>query len=306
MYDLIVIGGGPAALSAAFFAAGKNLKVVMIYQELGGKIGWLESLIGPSQQPYLPGNELVHLLTINTTARPERALYDNVSRITRHNVLFHVTTETQGVLIGRAVLIATGTTPVPLTIPGAERWLEHGLGYSPTTYAHLVAGERVAVIGGTSRAISGAAELAQSAADVFLITAQPLVFETSLQRALRLRPNVHMLEGYSISRIVGDERLSGLVIERDGETRQIAVDRVFVVLGLMPNSAIVRELVETDSGGAIVVNARHETSCPGVFAAGDVSTTFSEQVLVAIGDGARAARSAYEYLLAQSLIPESA
>jgi thioredoxin reductase len=307
MYDLIVIGGGPAALSAAFFAAGKQLSAVMIYEDLGGKIGWLESLVGPGYNPYLPGNELAHLLTVSATTRVNRTISDRVVRIEPEDEVFSVVTENHGSVKGRTVLIATGASPLQLSVPGADRFAERGIGYSMTTHSHLVRDRSVAVIGGTLRALSGAAELAYTAAKIYVIAPDALNMTTPLGHALAQRPNVEVLEGYEVREMVGDEAsLRELVLSKDGEEQRIEVDRAFVALGLVPNTQIVRDLVETDADGFIMVNAYHETSMPGIYAAGDACSTFSEQVLIAIGDGARAARSAYDYLLAQWLVPDGA
>jgi thioredoxin reductase len=303
MYDLIVIGGGPAALAAAFYATGKHLDVVMIYEELGGKIGWLQSLAGPGEHPYLPGNELAHLLTIRTITQARRTIDDRVRAVTRDAGTFQVSTGANGTLEGRAVLIATGAAPIPLRVPGAEHLLEHGLGYSITTYAHLVAGQRIAIIGDSTRALSGAAEIAQQAAQVFVITPNTLPRELPLVAALCRQPNVALIEGAEVRALRGATSLEALSVATADGVRELAVDRAFAVLGVVPNSECVRGLADTTAGGFVLINAYHETSTPGLYAAGDVSTLFSEQVLVAIGDGARAAMNAYDYLLAQALVP---
>jgi len=169
MYDLIIIGGGPAALAAAFYAAGKQLHFVMVYEELGGKIGWLESLAGPDPQHYLPGNELIHLITTKTAMQADRTINDRVRQINREKDGFVVETANHGVLHGMTVLIATGATPIQLDALGWERFVDRGLGYSVMTYAHLLHRKRVAVVGATTRALSGAAELAHTTTRVFLV-----------------------------------------------------------------------------------------------------------------------------------------
>jgi len=303
MYDLIIIGGGPAALSAAFYAAGKKLKLAVICEDVGGKIGWLESLTGPDQQQYLPGNELAHLLTVRAISQPQHFIHDRVTKVVKEQTTFYVTTEESGVLQAATVLIATGATPRPLDVPGAEHLVDRGLGYSSTTFAHLVENQRVAIIGDTNRAISGAAELARSAAHVLVIAARSLAHVGALGEALRRRPNVEVLEGAEVTALHGKQHVTAIEVAHQDQMRYIPVDRVFVALGLMPNSSIVSNIVETNADGFILVNAYHETSLPGLYAAGDVSTIFCEQVLSAIGDGARAAMTAYDYLLARWLAP---
>lgn len=304
MYDLVVIGGGPAALAATFYAVGKQLDVVMVYEELGGKIGWLQSLVGPGQEPYLPGNELAHLLTLPITAQPDRTIDDRVLSVSINGPTFNVVTEQHGILHSRALLVATGATPLRLGVPGADQIAEDALVYSITTYAHLTSGQRVAVIGGTNRALSGAAELADTAAHVYLVAPDPLMLTLPLGQALRQHPRIEILDGWELMRIDHQREMINVTITRQGERRALIVDRAFVALRVLPNSGIVRDLAETDTNGFILVNAFHETSVPGLFAAGDVSSIFCEHVLTAIGDGARAAMTAYDYVLAQRLVPE--
>ncbi|HEY0736099.1 MAG TPA: NAD(P)/FAD-dependent oxidoreductase [Herpetosiphonaceae bacterium] len=304
MYDLIVIGGGPAALAAGLYAIGKQLNIVMVYEELGGKIGWLQSLVGPEQPPDLPGNEIAHLLMIRATTYPERAIEDRVLSVFTNGPIFNVLTEQHGVLHSRTVLVATGATPLQLDVPGAQQVGKVALSYSATTYAHLTGEQRIAVIGGTNRALSAAAELANTAAQVFLVAPGPLALSTPLGEALRQHPRVEVLAGWKATRIERDDPMITVTIAQGRHLRPLSVDRVFVALGLVPNSDMVRDLVATDSDGFIKVNAFHQTSVPGLFAAGDVSSIFSEQVLIAIGDGTRAAMAAYDYLLSERLVAD--
>ena len=301
MYDVMVIGGGPAALSAAFYTMGKAVNWLLLCEDLGGKVGWLESLAGPDRQHYLPGNELVHLLTRRLMAQPERMIYDRALSVTRRAMTFAVETREHGVQDAATLIVATGARPIMLDVPGAQRLVERGLGYSITTYAHLAAGKHVAVIGTTPRALSGAAELARSVARLSLIAPHASGLATPLGSALRQQPHVEVFENYEVLEVIGQTMVEALRIARDGQTRQLEVDRAFVDLGLVPNSELVQGIATTDADGFIVVNAGQETTLPGLFAAGDVTTAFGEQVLAAIGDGARAAMSTYDYLLARWL-----
>lgn len=310
MHDLLIIGGGPAALAAAFYALDKQLDVVMIYEDLGGKIGWRESLLGPPlqhQQPgaapghaYLPANDVVRLL-INRMMQAGHIRHDRAITLTPGLSFFSVETSAQGVLQSTAVIIATGATPRLLRVPGAQTLIDQGMGYSITTYAAQAVGQHVAVIGGTPRAILGTAELAQHAEQVWLILPDGAALATPLGNALRHQPNVEILIGYEVREVIGQGSLEALALRSGHETRWLDVQRAFVDLGLEPNSALVRSLVATDRDGFIIVDRANATSVPGIFAAGDVTAVPGEQVLVAIGDGARAAISAYEYCLARRL-----
>lgn len=300
MHDLIIVGGGAAALSAAVYAFGKQLDALMIYEKIGGKAGTQQHLQGQNSEEYVAGAEASRALKQQVAAHEAQLLCDRVTSITKTNGTFQVATEGHGVLETLAVLVATGAVPVQLDTPGAQDMLNQGLGYSATTHAHIVAGKPVAVIGSTLRALRGAAELARSASHVYVVVPNEGELETPLGRALRQRPNVEVLEGYHVKSVVGPFNVTALVVERGEEHHRLRVNAAFVDLGLKPNSTLVQHIAQTDAEGFIWVDERYATTLPGLFAAGDVTTAFGEQILIAIGDGARAALSAYDYVLANT------
>jgi thioredoxin reductase (NADPH) len=298
MHELIIIGGGPAALSAAVYALGKQLDVLVIYDDLGGKAGTHQHLRGHAGTGVVAGAEAVRALEHEIAAQPEHTLRDQVTNVVSVDGFFHVTTMDHGVYQSMALIVATGAMPHTLDVPGARELFGQGLGYSATTHAHLVAGKQVAVVGATVRALRGAAELARTAARVYLIAPDASSIETPLARVLHRRSNVEVLAGYHVKATKGPFNLEALVVERGDEHRWLRVDAAFVDLGLVPNSGIVRQLVQTDADGFVWIDERNATTCPGLFAAGDVTTAFGEQILIAIGEGARAALGVYDYLLA--------
>jgi thioredoxin reductase len=327
MYDLIVIGGGAAALSATAFALGKQLKVLMIYEKLGGKAGQqltlrsdndggFDYLVGhilvhmsrgedaPVGESQYAGEELVQLFERQIQARAGLALCDKVTMVSQEGEIFAVNTLSSGVQHGLAVIVATGVTPYPLAVPGARELLGQGLGYSATTHARRLAGKRVVVIGATTRSLRGAAELARTVDRLFLVTLDPIDMPPLILETLRAQPVVQVLEGYEVVALRGDKAIEEVVLDRGGQREVLAVDAAFVDLGLRPNSGVVRHLAAVDADGFIRVDARNATTVPGMFAAGDVTTMFGEQVLIAVGDGARAALSAYDYLLSLSLMQQ--
>jgi thioredoxin reductase (NADPH) len=297
MYDLIIIGGGPAAAAASVYALGKQLNFLVIYAE-PGKAGRTQQLTGESGAEFLPGADAVRLFEHQVLMHAGRALRDRVTEVAKEPGGFRVTTQHHGAHVSAAVIVATGATPIVLDVPGARKLIGYGLGYSITTHAHLMEGKHVAVIGATIRALRGVAELACTAAQVYLIPPSITGLQTPLAYAPRRRLNVEILEGYEVTEVVGTTSIEQLVVARDGQVRRLNVDAVFVDLGLVPNSGIVRDIAQTDGDGFICVDERNATMTPGLFAAGDVTTAFGEQILIAIGDGARAAISSYDYLLA--------
>ncbi|GAC1551666.1 MAG: hypothetical protein NVS2B7_27590 [Herpetosiphon sp.] len=332
MYDLIIVGGGPAALGALSYAQSKMLDVVMIYEDLGGKTGWqhadaetlaayataveapragVPSIAGSSVrlpgESHLPGTAFVRLLEEEALATGHHLLLDRVRTITKRQMTFRVETTGQARLQSASVIIATGAAPLHLAAPGVDAWARLRLRYSLTTYASLLPGKRVAIIAGSSRALLGAAECARRALTVTVIVPDPVILENELGRALRRRPHVELLVGYEATAI--DTTATGDIVRVRGMGGQqaIAADMIFVDLGLVPNSALVNELVATDSAGFILITDDYATSVAGMFAAGDVTTRVPEQILGCIGAGAMAAQGAYAYLLTEWLataVPE--
>jgi thioredoxin reductase len=299
MRDLIIIGGGPAAAAAAVYALGKRLDFLVIYAELG-KAGQTQQLAGERQAEFLPGAEAVRLFEREVVIHAGRTLRDQVLEVGKESGVFHVATRRHGIQESAAVIVATGATPIPLEVPGAKQLLGYGLGYSIATHAQITAGKRVAVVGSTVRALRGVAELARTAMQVYLIVPDAAGPQTPLAYALERYPNVDILAGFEVTEVAGTGNVEQLVIAREGHTRRLSVDAAFVDLGLIPNSGIVHRIAQTDQDGFIWVDDRNATTTPGLFAAGDVTTAFGEQVMIAIGDGARAALSAYDYLLAHT------
>lgn len=305
MRDLIIIGGGAAAQSAAIYALGKQLDFLMIYENLGGKAGWRQNLVGQAEVEYLAGEEAVRLFERRITHVQGTTLRDKVTSVTKESGIFRVQTQHHGTHEAVAVIVATGAQPLQLDVPGARELLGQGLGYSVTTHAHLLAGKTAAVIGTSVRALRGVAELARTAEKVFLIIPDTTGMSMPMVRAMANRPNVEVLSGTKIVEVVGPMNVEEVVISHEGRTRNLPVDAAFVDLGLRPNSDMVRNIAQTDQDGFVWVDERNATTLPGLFAAGDVTTAFGEQVLIAIGEGARAALGAYDYLLARAPTGES-
>jgi thioredoxin reductase len=298
MRDLIIIGGGAAGLSAAMYAVSKQLNAVLIARDLGGKAGWHQQLLGQATAEYIAGEEAVRLFENRLRKQEGAVINDAVTEITRVDEVFRVVTAHHGVEEAVAVIIATGVRPINLDAPGAEELLGHGLGYSATTHAPVLAGRNVAVVGSGERALRGVNEISRTAAKVYLITSNRAELLTPLGIALQYRPTVEVLSGYEVVEIAGAFSVEELVVRHGDETRRLSVDAVFVDLGLRPNSDLVRHLVRVEVNGLIRVDERNATSLTGMYAAGDVTTTFSEHILIAIGEGARAAMSAHTYILA--------
>ena len=298
MYDLIVIGGGPAGLTAAIYAIRKRLNVLLISKDLGGKTNFHLEL--PGQQNYLVirGVEVVdkfksELEYLNFTRRMEK-----VERVLKQDDHFVIQLAGDVELEAKAVIIATGTKQKFLNVPGEREYLSKGLCYSAVSYAPLFIDKKTVVIGGGELALRSAAELSTVAEHVHLVGASGPILETPLGHKVMTSPNVTVLEGYEVTRVLGNGYAERVVVrDPEGHETDIPADGTFVEMALRANSQMVADLVETNDDGFIIVDCQCCTNVPGIFAAGDVTHIMAEQVLVAVGEGVKAALSAYEYLL---------
>jgi thioredoxin reductase len=304
MHDLLVLGGGPAGLTATVYAIQKRMDVLMISRDLGGKTNNHLKLPFIERHMTINGDEVINRFVNEIKYLEYIHLLDNVEQVNAINGGFSVTTTGQEQIEARALIIATGVKGEMLNIPGEREYLMHGLCYSAISYAQLMIDRTVAVIGDGSLALRAVAELARSSYHVTLIASVPNQLDTPLGQHLRLLRNVTFLEGYTPSEVRGDQFARCIVVSGPNGVKQIATDAIFVEKELTPRSDLFAHLVEREPTGHIKINLRNETSTTGVFAAGDVTNSYSEQVLISIGEGAKAALSAYNYLLQNNLLKE--
>ncbi len=296
MYDLIIIGGGPAGIAAAVVAINQRLETLIVAERWGGQTTYAMQLEEMEGREVITGETLLDTFRRQLDYLDFVRSFDIVTKVLPEEHNFVVNTARGDCFEGRTIIVATGAKPQRLNVPGEARLTGCGLSYSATTHASLFLGKDVAVVGKGRRAQWSAADLARKAHRVYLLAPAPLP-DTPLARRLRRMQNVEISEGVEVKEVCGEHFVEGVVVAMpDGEVREIPVKGVFVKLPRTPNSDLVREWINCDSDGHIIVDVYCATSWPGVFAAGDV-THVSEQVLVHIGEGAKAAISAHHYLL---------
>ena len=299
MYDLIIVGGGPAGLTAAIYAIRKRLNVLAVSQDLGGKTNYHMVLPDTEIHQVIRGLEVVKKFRRELEYLDFARRLATVKTIDKKDNLFIVKTTGGAELTAKSVILATGSQVQRLNVPGEQDYIGRGVSYSALSYAPLFIDKRTVVIGDGKLALRAAAELAQVAAIVRLIAPTHGALDTPLGQKLTTdSPNVVILEGHQVKAIRGNGFAERIIVETpEGQEAEIYTDGVFIELGLLPNSGLVKELVDLDAQGRVIVDNRNRTGCPGLFAAGDVTNAYAEQVLIAIGEGAKAALSAYEYLL---------
>jgi thioredoxin reductase len=296
MYDLIIIGGGPAGITAATMAINQRLEPLIIAEYWGGQTTYAMQLEDMEGREIITGETMLEAFRRQLDYLDFVRRFDTVTKVMPSEQNFVVNTASGDSFEGRALIMATGARPQRLDVAGEARLTGYGLSYSATTHAGLFLGKDVAVVGSGRRAQWAAADLARKAHRVYLLAPESLP-DTPLTHKLRQMCNVEIAEGVAVKEVSGERFVEGIVVTTSGgEVREIPVKGVFVKLLRTPNSDLVREWIDCDRDGHIIVDVRCATSWPGVFAAGDV-THVSEQVLVHIGEGAKAAISAYQYLL---------
>lgn len=304
MVDLIVIGGGPAGMVAAVYALRQRLNVLLIADTLGGKTLIRSEFPGLGETSVIRGGELVdrfknELDYLSTVLRPDRVRSVGLGNPGSGSPSFVVNTEDGENLECRSVIVASGCRFEPPTIPGAGRYLSKGIGYSGLSYAHLFLDRSVAVIGDGMRAVRSARQLAYSAARVYLLP-EGGAFDPRRRaeiETLAESENVTVLPDSTVVSFNGDAYAREVTVrQKDGTEQTLTADGFFLESSAAPNSEMVAQLVDRDADGYIRVDSRNRTSCPGIAAAGDVTDVHHEQVLVAIGEGAKAALSVLEQL----------
>ena len=297
MYDVIIIGGGPAGLTATIYCIRKRLETLLITKDLGGKTNFHLQLPFVERHQVISGTEIVDRFCREIEYLEFARTFDKVEKVEATEEGFVVHTRKNGHHRTKTVIVATGARGRFLEVPGEREFMMRGLCYSAVSYAPLFIDRKTAVIGDGDLAMRSAAELAMHSTHVFLIAPTHGALDSPLGRRLQRAENVTILEGYRVQEVKGDQYARSVVVAKDGKREELAVDGIFIEQELIPNSDLVAHLVDLDEKGRIKVDFRNRTSYPGIFAAGDVTNTYGEQVLIAIGEGAKAALSAYEYLL---------
>ncbi len=286
-------------MTAAVYAARKKLGTVLVSKDIGGQVNWTLGIENYMGYQFIEGPELIRRFEEQVKQFPlNMHLGEAAAGVARSNGGFEVVTEGGKTFQSRAVIVATGKRPRPLNVPGEERLVGRGVTYCAVCDGPLFAGMRVAVIGGGNSALEAADDMLKIAQHIYLVSLTQLTGDAILVDRVKAGSNVTMFLEHEVLEVLGDDMVSGIRIKdlKSGEQKELEVSGVFVEVGLMPNSQLVRGLVELNQFGEIKVNCRNETNVPGLFAAGDVTDVPEKQIAVAVGEGAKAALQAHRYL----------
>jgi alkyl hydroperoxide reductase subunit F len=297
MHDLIILGGGPAGLTATVYALRKRLDVLLITRDLGGKTNYRLQLPFVEKHLVINGEDIVGRFANEIEYLEFSRVFDKAESVEKTRGGYEVKTRDGKAHKAKALIIATGALGRLLNVPGEKEYMNRGLCYSAVSYAPLFIEREAAVIGDGSLALRSATELARIARKVTLVAPTHGELDTPMGHKVQGTRNMEVLEGFHVEAVLGDAYARKLVVGRAEEKREIEADAFFVEVDLTPQSEIVASLVRRDEHGRIQVDSRNRSSAEGIFAAGDVTDVPSEQVLISIGEGAKAALAAYEYLI---------
>ncbi|XFO67025.1 NADH dehydrogenase [Sporomusa silvacetica DSM 10669] len=287
-------------MTAAVYTARKRLKVLMLTKEFGGQPMWTMDIENYMGYQFITGPELMDKFDEQVRKFPIEIKYEEVTDLA-HNTdgTFSVISD-GGEYQAQAVIIASGKRPRRLEIPGEAEFTGRGVSYCATCDGPLFANKNVAVIGGGNSALQAAIEVSGVAAKVYLISltgyiAEPIVIE----KLKELAQPVIEFSGYTTTEVKGAQAVETLIITNNEtkEQTELTVQGVFVEIGLLPNSEYCRGILDFNKYREVVTDCRARTNIPGLFAAGDVTNGPDKQIVIAAGDGAKAAMVAYEYLL---------
>ena len=304
-YDVLVVGGGPAGAAAAVYAARKGIRTGVAAERFGGQVNdtlAIENYIsvletdGPKFAMSLEQHVKAYDVDVINLQRAEKLI-----PAATPGGLVEVQFASGGSLKSKTVILSTGARWRNVNVPGEQEYKNKGVAYCPHCDGPLFKGKRVAVIGGGNSGVEAAIDLAGVVAHVTLIEfAEALRADAVLVKKLKSLPNVVIHTNAQTTEITGDgQKVNGLTYtERaSGESRHVELEGVFVQIGLVPNTEWLKGTIELSRHGEIVVDAKGQTSVPGVFAAGDVTTVPFKQIIIAAGDGAKAALGAFDHLM---------
>lgn len=309
-YDVLVVGGGPAGASAAIYAARKGIRTGIVAERFGGQVMdtlAIENFISvqATEGPQLVANLEQHVLSYDVDlVQGQRA-----ARL-RKNELIEIELESGALLKSRSVILSTGARWREMNVPGEQEYRGRGVAYCPHCDGPLFKGRSVAVIGGGNSGIEAAIDLAGIVGHVTVLEfADSLRADEVLQRKARSLANVEIITNAMTTEVLGDgQRVTGLNYQdrASGESHQLLLAGVFVQIGLVPNTEWLKGDIELSQHGEIVIGDRGETSIPGVFAAGDVTTVPYKQIIIAMGSGSTAALGAFDHLIREPVTEEAA
>ena len=299
MYELMIIGGGPAGLAVAIYAARKQLKTLLISVDIGGQINTTLGIENYLGYQFIEGPDLIGKFQTQVSQFPiDQKIGEKVSRIEKADGGFEALTEAGDRYQAKTVILTTGKRPRKLNVPGETKLTGRGVTYCAICDGPIFAGQRVAVVGGGNSALEATLDMAKIAEHVDLVSLTPLTGDRVLADQLADIKNLNLYTEYRTEAIQGQDLVEGMLIKdiKSGQEKRLDVSGVFIEIGLVPNSNPVSKLLNLNKRGEVPVTPACETEIAGLYAAGDVTDVPEKQIIIAAGEGAKAALRAHRYL----------
>lgn len=302
-YDVIIIGGGPAGMNAAMYAARKEMRAAVITTDFGGQILLTSEIENYLGFPSISGFELSDKMEAHVRQYPvdfETAQVERLERLEDGSFAAHLDDGQE--YRGKACIVTAGKRSRTLDIPGEASFTGRGVSYCATCDGPFYRNKTVAVVGGGDSAVQAAIELAAICPKVYLVVRSRIRAQEILIKRMKEHENIEVLLGYAPEAIEGTKKVESVLVKNreSGEERTLAVDGCFVEAGGIPNSGFLPAETALNRAGEIVSDKSGRTNVPGLFAAGDVTDNPYKQVIIAAGEGAAAALAAHEYLLTRA------
>ena len=304
-YDILILGGGPAGASAAIYSARKGIRTGIVSERFGGQVMdtlGIENFIsvkateGPKLVTALEEHVKEYEVDIMNLQRAKSIQKND------ENALFEVELENGGKLKSKSVIVATGARWRELNVPGEKEFKGKGVAYCPHCDGPLFKGKHVAVIGGGNSGVEAAIDLANIVGHVTLFEfAGELKADDILQKRLYSLSNVDVILNAQTLEVLGSDKVNSMIYldRKTNEKKTIALEGIFIQIGLLPNTDFVKNTVDLSKFGEIIIDSHGQSSLPGLFAAGDVTTVPYKQIIIAMGEGAKASLGAFDYLIRQ-------
>jgi len=299
IYDLIIIGGGPAGFSAGIYAARRSLKTLIVTKSIGGQVSYASEIENYPGIGKISGGELAGKMMAQATGFGVEIKTGEVKSLEQQVGGFSIKTATD-TFQSKTVILAFGKTPRDLEVPGEDKFKGKGVSYCATCDALFFKNKTVAVIGGGNSAAESAILLAKTSNRVYLIHRRDqFTAEKVLVDELDKNPKCELILNSVCTEVKGDSVVRSLMIKDviTGLEREIKLDGIFVEIGFLVKPDFAKKYVDLDERNQIIVNPDGSTKTPGLFAAGDVTNVKYKQITIATGEGAKAALSAYDYLM---------
>ncbi|MCG8403485.1 MAG: FAD-dependent oxidoreductase [Firmicutes bacterium] len=301
MYDTVIVGMGPAGMTAAVYAARKKMDTLLVGKEYGGQVAWTSEVENYMGFQMISGPGLMDKFEEQVKLYPVTRKNSEVIRVNREGDHFVVRCHDGEEFRCRTVIYAAGKNPRRLDIPGEQKFTGRGVSYCSICDAPFFEGKPVAVVGGGNSALEAVIDLLKVASRVYVVSIRDLTADPFLADKVQNDEKLTILKGYQALSINGADMVGGITVRslETGEEKELPVEGVFIEIGTEPSNDPVKELVRLNELGEIEVDCSCKTGVPGFFAAGDVTSIPEKQVIVAAGEGAKAALSAYKHTLGQ-------